>query len=81
MDWNAREWVDRKEAINVVKNLKNNKIGRAIRNEGSTVEIYKMETDAILNERLPTYCWLVRCRDVRSAERFVVKLRDIAYSF
>ena len=75
------ETINRKEAEDVVKSLKEAKIGRAIKSEGRNVEIYRMERDAILKHDLPTHCWIVRCRDVMSARRFVEKLRAIAYSF
>ena len=78
-----REQINRNEAEKIVRKFKAEKVDTAISYDlhMRTVEIHKMEKDAILNERLPAFTYIVFCRDGESAKRLAHKLREIRYDY
>lgn len=78
-----REQINRKQAEEIVRNFKSEKVDTAISYDGflKCVEIHKMEKDPVLNERLPVYTYIVFCRDGGSAARFSEKLNNLRYGF
>ena len=78
-----REQINRKQAEEIIRNFKSEKVDTAISYDGflKCVEIHKMEKDSILNERLPVYTYIIFCRDGQSARRFSEKLINIRWSF